>query len=403
MINEKPAPWQSPPAFNNKPTMAVAGSSVNNNENCNNSQGEVERSTEDESMSTSFSSILPAKRLKTLQSSDDDAASGSTQSEMEVVANVLSPETRRQYSYPLDIPGPSRDLVQDLFIMATSDEHDDPARIAKAGLLSLEKVILPAVCHSQNAALKRVQAVIQRDGKMNGTTGTDHQLDKQGQIWKDHFVACRQAVHDATAVAMHAVAENRVSQRIPAEERRIKEEWEPAQQEQVRTKEEKARQAREAARVAATQRWPQNQAAWREIAYLMTERAKLLKDEKQWHKSKEAFSEERDKEVELLRSQETPVVQDANSGLPEGGPSARDKVNSLAQTVEAISISTKRIQRALHEISNVVTESDDTRKELYHRYTRDYQFRRYPGVHDAHGLLKALSQSSPLASDRKQS
>jgi hypothetical protein len=336
---------------------------------------------------------------------------------------------KRSYPYPSSemVAVPSRNLVECLFHEAmqvqsiastttlVANKGDmDQLRVAQTGLLSLERVLLPAVAHAEDAALKKIQAFVQRDGKVcvekknpsaSSTLRASTELDLEGQKWKDHFVACRKAVYDATSAAMIAVAKNRTEYREPLEKVRVAKEWQPVRDALVEKRKQFAEKQLQTAKSLASKKLPRNQEVWREIAYLMTEQTKLTKEERIWQSARRNLVESREIELKgresnagTTRTNKQLLETMLEAELDEGDRCKRmrkendDLIDHLAQTIEAITLSSIRIQLALGTITQVAAESDAIRNELYLRYCRDYQFRYYPGVHDAPGLLKALSQ-----------
>lgn len=267
------------------------------------------------------------------------------------------------FEYPKDnVKVPKRSLVEALYQQTA--ETEDQKELAEAGLLSFQHVLLPAVAYQEEAALKDLQAKVQRDCP-------EH---------KRLLEQTRQATYEAVHAAMKAVEKSREARKSEKDAcwKKLAEEREEAHKLALEKWQRESELKRSQEMSELQKSYPKNVEAWREVAYLMTELNKLGKEERQWAQAKEQLENEA-----TVKGQQEPLVVDV-----AGEESPVDQVN---QSLEDITLSAIRVQQALRQVSGVVAESQRMRKELYQRYKRDHQFHGYQS-HDPKGLLRALSQ-----------
>jgi len=284
--------------------------------------------------------------------------------------------------YPKAVAVPSRGLVQALYQEAIEHGSGDQRELSDAGLLSLEEVLLPAIAHQEEQPLKTLQAKVQRDKPDLTST----------------VVACRKAVYDSVGAAIQAATQSRQA-RKPAQET-AKLQWDKEREEEQRRQEEYLASSRKIQREKRIRelkkKSPRNQELWREVAYLMTEMGKLEKEERLWKEAeKDLVQREQDMKVREQEKQSQDDKMDVDEdAMIDSKPS--EEFTKFEQSVEDITLSTIRIQQALKIVSGIITDSDQVRKDLYHRYRQDHQFHGYQGVKDPKGLLRALSQSQDV-------
>jgi len=293
-------------------------------------------------------------------------------------------------AYPKDVPVPPRNVVRTLFEEAVAaKQKNEQQELIDAGLLSFQDVLLPSVAYMEDAALKQVQSVVQRDRPE----------------YKPAVVACRKAVYDGIGAAMVAAEESRHNRGIANLERermwqqrreleleREREESEARQQEQVKWKEmARAKRKRE-----LKKKLPRNQELWREIAYLMSELPKLEKEERMWIGAQSKLErQEADIAAQEEENAKQPTGQRNQMDLAavEHQQDDIEEMARIERAIETVTLSSTRIRTALGIVSDAIDSSDKIRKELYYRYRQEYQFSGYQGVKDPKGLLRALSQS----------
>lgn len=333
------------------------------------------------------SETMSNKRLKTVYDDENRSSSISNRTDR-TIANAKEDES--VYSLdPLNGALPSRSLVESLFGLAMEKgPGGHQYGLVPVGLLSLEEVLLPAVAYQASEAWKARQAKIQRDCP-NQT---------------ESILVCRKLVFDCIGSAMQAVAASRKERAVQDEEREAA--WALAKEERAQERERQLDRAREGRRREAQKKSVRNQELWREMVYLMTEQAKLEREEAQW---KEAEQELLQREQDLQRQEEQAAMKQAaldKENAAEAAASKADDTNStdagppsaamkqVIESVQAIVLSSSRIQKALEVVAKMLSESDRVRKELYHRYRKDHQFHGYQGVKNTKDLVRALSQPS---------
>jgi superfamily II DNA helicase RecQ len=271
--------------------------------------------------------------------------------------------------------------------VAQDDSHQSQLDAAASGLLSLEDVLLPAIARHETNALKQIQAKAQRDA-------SDDVVEAIKQ--------CRVAICDCTESAIRAVRQARLEREalhskhleelaqereMQREKRRLEreEELERRRQERAKAREEE----RERKRREMKKTLPKNVELWKEVAFLMTELAKMSKEEKLWQEIDKKL-DEKAKEIETTKNE----IQN-KAPVPDADES--DKIDEEYQervdnAVEDINLSALRIQRALQLVSEAVAEADGVRSDLFQKYIHDHQFHGYAGVNDPKALIRMLSQ-----------
>ena len=306
-------------------------------------------------------------------------------------------EKSMEMSFPSQSKFPSRSLVQELYDEAISSDVNegeglDQRKLCDAGLLSFEQVLLPAVAYQEEQMLKEWQSIVQRNGS---------------KAQKSTVIGLRKAVYSGIGAACAAVRKSRESRAIQDREREIK--WQKEIEEKRVMAEEQRQKQKEIIdneyRDALRQRQrdlqkklPANQEVWREVAYLMTELAKLSNEERQWQNvaaqyldRTEADIVEQEKQLQNL-SQNLELSEHAVQ-IDVPSETVQQIVDAVTDSASDIAFAVDRIRNALHHVSNTVTECEQSRQQLYHQYVSNHQFYGYQGVHDPKGLLKVLSQS----------
>jgi hypothetical protein len=277
--------------------------------------------------------------------------------------------------YPEHVDEPSRALVQSLYEQAEAAGGDQKS--TNAGLLSLQEVLLPAVAYQEDCALKKVQAYVQRDHP-----------DQTGVL-----VLCRKAVYDTVGAAMTAVATSRDARFV--EDSKREDRWAREKEVLLQQRKEECEMERIKRKNELVKKLPRNQALWREVVYLMTEMSKLQKEERMWKEAQENIVKRQEEFaiIEQRQQHEDETMKEEDNEMEE---QTSEEMETVKQTVEDITLSATRIQQALDIVSDIATESDRVRKDLYRRYRRDQQFHGYQGIKDPKGLLRSLSQSQDI-------
>jgi hypothetical protein len=265
------------------------------------------------------------------------------------------------------------------------------------GLLSLQDVLLPAVAHQEERAVKKLQSLVQRDCPEHTSA----------------VVACRKAIYDSIAAGMRAAEQARAQRMLHegvreqqwAEERRLKEQDQAASQmKRMEEKEQMRRVQRMEALQRAKKNFAFNQDLYREHAYLLSELPKLHKEGKAWSEA-ELELEKREAELDALEK-ELEVKESVAAAANEGNESKMQvdetSIVEVQRAIESVTASSFRVQDLLKSLSTLTTESDNVRKELYHKYRRDHQFQGYQGATNPKGLLFVLSQSQQTPQNSQQ-
>lgn len=334
-------------------------------------------------------SSLSEPKSKPKEEANDDMSLTETNSQ------VKRPKVTPVIVYPEDSVLnrlPSRAVVKEFYDAAMEREESEQITLTDAGLLSLEDVLLPAVVYQEDQILKQIQAKVKRDHPH----------------LKPTVQACRHTLYESLSATRKAIQESRAHRNVQNEKR---EQMWAAERERIKQRqlEEQARYDAEAERMREMNRlkkkrelkkkFPQNQELWREVAYLMTEMGKLQKEERLW---KEAEKELQKREDELKAQEEhLKASKDINSSQAITDTTQEEEeeikeITEIEKAVNAITLSSVRIQQGLKIVSDIIGKSDKARKELYQRYRQDIQFHGYQGVKDPKGLIRALSQSQDV-------
>lgn len=308
-------------------------------------------------------------------------------------AQIASPALKKlkpaiEATYPEVVEIPSKGLIRALYESAISQEgsHQNQLDEAGFGLLSLEDVLLPAVAREEENALKAVQAKAQRD--------TPEAVEALKMCRRAIYECVESGIVCARAARLKREAEEMQRQlqlkqeRDEEIERRRVEREEELQRRRIRRaeiqKEEKERTKHE-----MKKKLPKNVEMWQEVAFLMTELAKIRKEERMWTETERNL----DLEIELLSTQHHHMKSREDEAEIETmscfGEEVKERVESA---VEDISLSSLRIQRASQLVVNAIEEANVARSELFTKYTNDHQFHGYAGVNDPKSLIRILSQ-----------
>lgn len=298
---------------------------------------------------------------------------------------------------------PSRAVIEYFYniAMETSQEEGDQSEIcaqqelSEARLLSLEDVLLPSIAHQENLALKQIQRKVQRDAPD-----------------QTHIVqAGRLAVSECLGASITAVRNSRLERKV--REQRLEQVW--AQERQLQREEQRKKRREEmelrSAEEADTRKMqslrdkrefkkqlPQNQALWREAAFLMAELSNLAKEERLW-KDADVFLIEREKEVETkecTKEEEKGISEDFVMTNENNEAPAVYEMEPFDQFMQSIIQSANKISSALQIVSSLLVSSGALRKEMYRKYRQDHQFQGYRGVNNPKGLVRILSQDTEV-------
>jgi len=320
---------------------------------------------------------------------------------------MLTPETKRSktianvpppaiLAYPAVIPIPSKREIKALYkasleegcegangrISGNNKHYNDQEHLTPAGILSFEKILLPAIGLEEEKALKRVQSKLQRDAPE----------------YKFVMENCRRLVRESVRSAMHEVQLSRSKRNLCQRERRHQQVLETKRAREIQQrarKEEQERLVKELARKkeisrAERKRYlarenPRNQELWKEIVFLTSSVAQLEREERMWIQIEQDMMRLEGKQNNLGKEEHpNDILLKAPKNLLQ--VETEEKVNDIILT-------STRIQKGLEMILKLLTESETLRKELYGKYKKDHVFRGYQSVKKPKSLIRFLSQS----------
>lgn len=288
-------------------------------------------------------------------------------------------------SYPQTIDIPSKSLIRAFYESAVSQQgsHQNQLDNIGCGLLSLEEVLIPAVAREETKALKKVQAKAQRD-----TPETVEAL-----------MICRVSIYESVECGIVSARAGRLKREADEQQRqeRARRDRENAKEiRRIKREEELERrrlsrlqvrkEKRERKKLDIKKNLPKNVEMWQEVAFLMTELAKIRKEEKMWMETEQKLDA---KIVELSKQPWDVEKSEGDAGLPNFDEEVRERV---ASAVEDINLSSLRIQRAAQLVTKTVEDANLARSALFDKYTKDHQFHGYAGVNDPKSLIRILSQ-----------
>mmetsp|Transcript_26116 Transcript_26116/g.39521 ORF Transcript_26116/g.39521 Transcript_26116/m.39521 type:complete len:355 (+) Transcript_26116:89-1153(+) len=286
--------------------------------------------------------------------------------------------------YPEEVPIPSKSLLGALYTAAVAqdDSHQNELDDVGCGLLSMEEVLLPAVAREETSILKQLQAKAQRDAPDNVNS----------------LKQSRRAVYESVENGIVAAREVRIKREIEEKEhRRLMEERQRLEKEEKRVElqrehAKRLQERKDMKQLEMKKQLPKNMAMWQEVAFLMTELAKMKKEEKMWN--------EVDKQLDVkAEGLSQGKLEKVNMSFQEIGDKILHYSNTsqeIKERVESamhdIHLSSLRIKRATTVVENQVSSADQIRSGLFEKYTRDHQFHGYTGIRDPKSLIRILSQ-----------
>lgn len=325
------------------------------------------------------------------------------------------------WDYPQTIPFPNRALVHTFFEEAmacpinttnennnncstTIDANNDQIALSDAGLLSFERVILPALAAAEDQALMVWQSRMQRQERHQinnqNTTTTENEPNNTTQTSKALAVALRRTLYSAVAAARRAAHHHRTTVRQVA----LAQHQDALRHSQTQQRE---RETSRRFRTAQTNH-AANRSVWQEIAMLQTHRAQLTQQEAQWRVALEAIQthqnqlqqEEMDKQklaaaatTNLLHQGNEDDAMDTACSSSSATP-LFPKCAQVAETARDMILSVERIRQAVTLVlETIVPRTQDAQRAVYQQYVNDnHQFPGYAGVQNPKALLQSLSQ-----------
>ena len=268
-------------------------------------------------------------------------------------------------------------------------------------MLSLEDVVIPSSAHEENAAVKSVQAKLQREPDVNA-------------VAIRACVSVRAYVLEMASLGATAAQANRLRREAEfrqelrrraevakAERRRVREEAKAEREKRRHERQVRRKRENDRMRIKAKKNHPRNKELWREVATLMKEVAKLQKEERMWNQASARLDDserEVQKRLELAaaggaaENEEEEEHTVDTSMIVQGREAATNAEASTSNAIDDIITSAGRIDTTLKEVAELMENSGVIRRELYGKYTSDHQFHGYRGSKDTKGLIVALSQ-----------
>lgn len=293
-----------------------------------------------------------------------------------------------QVNYPGEVEIPSKSLIRALYESAVSQEgsHQNHLDDVGSGLLSLEEVLLPAVAREEENALKKIQAKAQRD--------TPEAVETLKMCRRAIYECVESGIVSARAARLKREAEEKQHQeRLKLEHEEYMERLRVEREEELNRRrlrrEELQKAAKERTKHEMKKKLPKNVEMWQEVAFLMTELAKIRKEERMWAETEANL----DVEIEQLSKQQNPLTSLEDETEIKTMSTIGDEVKERVESaVEDIGLSSLRIRRASQLVANAIDEANVARSELFTKYTKDHQFHGYAGVNDPKSLIRILSQ-----------
>jgi hypothetical protein len=345
-------------------------------------------------------------------------------------AAAATASTTTVWEYPVGVPLPNKALLKSLYQTAMkhnrNDDNDgngndsnddtttprstknDQQQISDLGLLSMEDVLLPAIAYKEEQALKKIQAVVQRDYPNNNSNNNG------GNDYVQELVLARKAVYDATRAAIQACEANRLQRRLPQQAAR-EATWQQerlatlqrAQQEAALQQHAAAQlqaQARERRRQERRDKHPVNQELWREVAYLMTEMHHLEKEERLWKDAAASLllqQQEQEQEQQQVAAEQPLATgkehandddaMDVDDNSDKAASTTTPTIQTVLDAIDSITLSSVRVEQSLQMVADMMQQSDALRSEIYRRHEAE-RFRGYPGEREPKDLIRLLSQ-----------
>lgn len=350
-------------------------------------------------------SIVPSEELEQEQSFEEEIT------KYPIPEIVLS-------LYPANTPFPGTEVLSMMYDIATSQNlaeannnvpHQVKLSWSKSQLLSFEEIILPSICQEEAKALKKHQGKAKREYKTwLGSLSPSLPLDASTNPYFSHVQVLeevRKTLNICALAATQAVHSSRLDweEKIKNEQRdkRKKEELRIILERKKKKAEKRQLKAikKEKKRRELKKRLPKNKENWREVAKLMTELAKIQKEQRVWDDIMENLKQ---KELQIIDSEKKGLVskpstqkEENNAIMDAMDETMNETVAEIADhvknTAEDICFAADRIQKALKDTSEILRKSDDVQKSLGNIYRKEHQFVGYSGVDNPRGLIQALT------------
>mmetsp|Transcript_27906 Transcript_27906/g.43324 ORF Transcript_27906/g.43324 Transcript_27906/m.43324 type:complete len:416 (+) Transcript_27906:22-1269(+) len=379
------------------------------------------------------SSLVPKLTKKQRKSTNNDEQQGRNYGERELAAHDQPTESTDEavvkkshrvsayeFSYPNDIPTPDGSMLQVLYEglsgITKSSSFASPH-------LPLEGVILSAVALLESDALKRKHAeahaylvklqnipspdtIDNYNVAVDGTNDVIQNVELMRKFIKRAERAATKAVKRSRRERERSVTAKIQEDKHQLNEQRNKVKLLKAQAKELRRKKRVEERKQRIAELSKTH--PKNIEAWREVMSLQTTLANLNKEERGWIKVSNELDEKESELAKLAakngarsrrRSSILPLVAVDEDASADFEP-LPDVETLVRNAVQDITLSADRINQALRGVKQLLDESERVKKDLYDKYTTEFQFKEFNSNTDGAAsnnpkdILRFLSQDA---------
>jgi hypothetical protein len=313
-------------------------------------------------------------------------------------------------AYPNRVDIPSRQTIEGLYKTAIKESnisriqsiHDqdqstptapmsqnEQLYLKPSGVLSFEKVLLPALALEEERAVKNAQSKVQRDAPEY-----TYILKLCRRLIRQSIEKARGAVRDASQERADVQMERRKREVLRKRaalltEQRLKCE------EQARRADERQRQKQDQLvqrKLHMARQHPRNQDFWKEVVFLTSSMAQLEKEEKMWSQmERNLLCSEEKRTTSSKEDKENRTTAACN--IPTVIATKHDLAMETEQKMQDIFLASSRIQKGLGEVLKLLEDTDAIRKQFYKQYYEDHYFEGYAAVDNPKSIIRFLSQS----------
>jgi len=279
----------------------------------------------------------------------------------------------------------------------SSSHHQYKLKLTGSNFISFDEVIIPCVIKEQKEVLKKIQSKAQGHKAFDAIVKIMLCRVTLKAIERDATFAVK-VCRDRRENERHGRRrkDEELSRRIKHERRRDRS-VKRAKRDEERSKHQAEMYRLQKAEADRKQRerkmnFPKNMELWREVAMLMTDLARLEKEDAMWSNTGSILSRmenESQKKVNQMRN-----IVDVGSQVVGSIMTSTEVVmlhKKHQNVVNDITVSANRINIALRAVSSLIGKSDSIRKKLYRRYKNDHKFHGYLGISDPKSLVRALA------------
>ena len=328
------------------------------------------------------------------------------------ISKILNASTAEKVNFPLPyhyptVECPGDDVLELFYNLSMNSSsftmektafkdvsHQFQLSWSKSGILSLEEVILPALCEEEMKSLKKQLSKAKRHEK-NQRLETEFFQDSPFLKHTDIIDECRKTLNQCALSACDAAYnsrienENDIKLKLKVKKKKLKREKKQMYEEKKQMIMKKKAVQKEMQRRKRKKNLSKNKENWREVAKLMTDLSKIQKDQKIWYDSKVDLvtrtSEIQVMEEEITKPLNVEITNENTNSIREN---ISKEVNNMIQD---LTLASDRINKALIEVLSTMREGENAKNELYKNYVVDHQFDGYCGVKNPKGLIQVLA------------